>query len=113
MAFYVYDIDGDPGEVELISSTTAAIGFTATTYEPITGVYAGMQAKKMLVRTEVAPINFTLNGTTPTTAATTNKGMTMNTGEAMIITGINAIRKFKCINYTASSGATVKGIPFF
>ena len=113
MASYGYSIDGDPGEVELVSTTTAAIGFSASTYCPTSCAYAGMMAKKMLIRCEVAQVNFTLNGTTPTTAATTNKGMTMNVGEAMIITGYSAIANFKCINYVGSSGATVKGLPFF
>lgn len=106
-------IDGDPGEVELIGTTTASVGLTATTYEPTSGVHKDMQARAAIVQALTAAINITLNGTTPTTIAGGNKGLTMAANTSRVITGINAIRNLKVIEAVASSGAIVKVEPWF
>lgn len=106
-------LEGDAGEVELIASTATAVGLTSTTYFPTSGIHAGMMARSCLIEAIGFDINFTLNGTTPTITAGTNKGIVLAAGQNYTLTDINNIKNFKCINAADGSGATVKAIPFF
>jgi len=110
-----FTIDGDPGEIELISDVTAAIGLTATTYAPTSGLFKGMQARSVLIQIIGASANVTLNGTTPTITAGTDKGLTLTAGTNMVVSNPNAVINMKFINAVAAAAGTVKikAQPFF
>ena len=62
-----------------------------------------------LITVETAGINFTVDGSTPTvTSATSNTGHYMESGQSYVLKNITEIKKFKCINAVASSGAVIK-----
>jgi hypothetical protein len=100
--------DGEPGYNGVISDTTASAGIAAAALYTTGSQGRGIPAKEMWVIVETAAVNFTIDGTTPTTLATTNVGFAMNAGENTVLRGIKAISNFKCINRVASSGAIVK-----
>jgi len=109
----VYVFDGDAGECEVIADCDPAVGFTKTTYEPTSGIYAGRQARAMLVQVLTNSVNVTKNGTTPTATAGTNKGLTYAAGTSFWVIGINNIRNFKAIDAVSGSAGVVKGEPYF
>lgn len=105
--------DGEPGYNGVISSTTSSTGIaTAALYSTDT-LGRGIPAKEMWVIVETASINFTIDGTTPTTLATTNVGFQMDAGQNTVLRGLKAISNFRAINRVASSGAIVKYFVFY
>ena len=91
-------------------TTAAAIGFTSTFYMySRSGTGDGkIPMKAALITVETADIRFTLDGTTPTTTATTAVGHVMTSGQNYVIRGWDNIRKFQCVNAVDASGAVVK-----
>jgi hypothetical protein len=75
---------------------------------------ARTQPKGLLVSAEVAGVNFTTTGLTPTVTAT-EYGRTHNipVGGNLALRGYNTIAKFQVINAVASSGAILKWTLFF
>ena len=102
--------DGEAQGYEELT-TTASIGFTLSTFgmRAYSGSGQGkLQMKAALITVETADIRFTLDGTTPTTTATTAIGHLLTNGNNLMIRGWMNIRNFKCINAVNASGATVK-----
>jgi hypothetical protein len=77
-------------------------------FDPLTGWASGLQVNAALITCETAAINFTMDGTTPTATAGTNIGHQLGAGQSYVISGGNNVRKFRCINAVAGSGAVVK-----
>lgn len=105
--------NSQPGAYETVTTFTAAKGLTKATFWPTSGVYSGMSPKEAIVSCEVAAVNYTLDGTTPTVAAGTNAGLLLDIGDALNLVGIESIRNFKAINRIASNGAVLKVIYFY
>jgi len=102
--------DGEAKAYESIT-TAAAIGFTSTYFMyPST---TPLPMKAALITVETADIRFTLDGTAPTTTATTAIGHLMTSGQNYVVRGWENIRNFKCINAVGSSGAVVKATYFY
>jgi hypothetical protein len=104
----VFNIDGIAGGFETLSTITTAKGFTSAKIAPITGSFTGKQARAVILSVETADIRFTIDGTTPTTTATTAVGHLLTSGSSYEITGEKNIANFSCINAVASNGAVVK-----
>jgi len=62
----------------------------------------------MLISVEVADYSFTIDGTTPTTTATSAVGHLLPNASSYEIHGEQNVANFKCINAVGSSGALVK-----
>ena len=77
-------------------------------FDPTDGIAKGLQVRAALITVEIAPINFTMDGSTPTVTAGTNLGHQLAAGQSYVISGENNVRNFQCINAVASSGAIVK-----
>lgn len=69
--------------------------------------FAGMSATGLQIGVEVASINFTVDGSTPTVTSGTNQGITLSAGTIYQIDQEH-LRNFKCINSVNGSGAKVK-----
>jgi hypothetical protein len=110
----VFAVDGEPTYEATIADTTSSVGFN-TTYLTRTDPGSGrtVNAKSVLFIAQTATVTFTVTGTTPTIAAGTDAGIQMTAGQSWVLKGINAIKKFRCINTVASSGAKIKYIVFF
>ena len=104
----VFSIEGVADQYETIGTTTSSIGFTAAKILPTTGDFIGKQARSVLMSIETGDIRFTIDGTTPTTTATTAVGHLLTAGMFYELAGENNISNFRCINAVASSGAVVK-----
>lgn len=105
----VFPIDGVAGSYESLSATlTSAVGFTAAKILPTTGNFTGMNARSALISCETADIRFTIDGTTPTTTATTAAGHLLVKGASYEINGEQNVANFKAINAVASNGAVLK-----
>ena len=102
--------DGECKAYESLA-TTASIGFTSTYYNYSSLNYMPMKAA--LITVETADIRFTMDGTTPTTTATTAVGHLMVSGQSYVVRGWENIRNFRCINAVASSGAVVRASYFY
>ena len=99
-------------------------GFTALNYEKLaptvsTGITSsklrnsvGIAAVAAFITTETASINYTLDGTTPTNDAA-DAGHEMKADEQIIISGIEDLTKFRCIEKSAGNGAKVKVSVYF
>lgn len=103
----VFIIDGVAATYESLTTATA-VGFTSAKILPTTGSYAGTQARAALISVETADIRLSIDGTTPTTTATTAVGHLLSAGSSWEILGEKNIANFLCINAVASSGAVVK-----
>jgi len=97
--------DGEVKAYESITTATA-IGFTSTYFRYPSDFGAPMKAA--LITVETADIRFTMDGTTPTTTATTAIGHLMVSGQSYVVRGWENIRNFKCVNAVGSSGAVIK-----
>jgi hypothetical protein len=64
--------------------------------------------KTMLITVETASVNILMNGLTPTHTSGTNLGMTLTSGQSMLIYGVENIANFKVIDSSDGSGAIVK-----
>ena len=104
---------------EAIGTLTSAKGFTAATYDVGSGVGTTYNRHDQVKHPEeatfqvkTAAINWTVDGTTPTTTATTDVGFVSNVGDIITINGYQQIVAFRCINSVASSGATIEVVYF-
>ena len=89
-------------------SPTSATGFTESLINPTSGIYKGMSAKAVVIGVETHPIRFLLDGTAPEAAS----GMLLKADKYSLITGMENIRQFKCID-TAAGASSVKVLVFF
>jgi len=64
--------------------------------------------KTMLITVETASVNITMDGAIPTHTGGTNSGITLTSGQSLLIYGVNNIANFKVIDSVDSSGAIVK-----
>ena len=103
----VFVINGVAGGFETLT-TAAVIGFTSSKILPTSGDFVGKRARSVIISVETADIRFTIDGTTPTTTATTAVGHLLPVNASYEINGELNIANFKCINAVGSSGATVK-----
>ena len=102
----VFPIDGVAAYYEKIA-TASATGPTSAKIAPTTGNFAGVKARAALISVETADIRFTIDGTTPTTTATTGVGHLLVTGSSWEVLGEANVANFKAINAVGSSGAVV------
>jgi hypothetical protein len=100
---------------EAVSGLTTAKGFTAATYNSTptsTDSYDRYSQTKRpeeaFVQFKNAAVNWTIDGRTPTTTATTDVGFVHQAGDCITLVGNTAIVAFRAINSVASSGATVE-----
>ncbi len=103
----VFNINGVAGSHESLTTATAT-GPTSAKILPTTGNFAGQRARSMIISVEVADIRFTIDGTTPTTTATTAIGHLLPSAASYEIHGEQNVANFKCINAVNASGALVK-----
>lgn len=80
---------------EKLTVSTTAVGFTAAELKVATAGLSTDVAVEALVSTEDAPIRFTLDGTTPVDASDT--GHILATGDSMILSGTDALTKFRAV----------------
>jgi len=75
--------------------------------------FSGLQAKSALITCEGFIINYNFSKIAPTATAGTNYGHVLAVGGAVVISGIQAIRNFSCINSVNASGSIVKYTVFY
>jgi len=93
--------DRDPGGMEVVTVAATAIGFTASKLIPSSGIYKGMIAQEVFCTLETAPIRYTVDGTTPTTAI----GHLVNIGDTLELYNPNMVNKFRAIRTTGTNGS--------
>ena len=84
------------GYEELLPTSATGITYALlhNNLRPVKGAYISVQDN---------PINFTLDGTTPTNAAGTDDGHPLASGESITIEGTNNVRNFLCIDSSAAA----------
>ena len=104
---------------EAVGTLTSAKGLTLATYDTGTNVsspynhYARVKhPEEALIQVKTATINWTVDGSTPTTTATTDVGFLAAVGDIISISGYQSIKAFQCINAVGSSGATIEVVYF-
>jgi len=104
---------------EAVGTLTSSKGLTAATYNVGSGVgstynhYDRMtRPQEAVIQVKTAAINWTVDGTTPTTLATTDVGFVAQVGDFIILQGTQTVENFRCINTVASSGATIEVVYF-
>jgi hypothetical protein len=99
-------------EAETLTGGTST-GTVAIIQAPIAIPHGIVHPKAALIAAESFALNVTISGTTPTVTAGTNHGITIAAANNWRITGINALKQFKCINAVNASGAVCKYILYF
>lgn len=98
---------------EKISTLTSSTPFTAATYDlsvtsGTTGEFDRTRHPEMAVFQPLGfAVKWTIDGTTPTVTAGTGIGFYGVVNDYIVIEGYENIKKFRCINETASSGAAI------
>lgn len=90
------------------TASTGAVTLDALSLVEVVEPQDIMQVKRAVITVETAGINFCVDGTTPTVTSGTYQGHLLNVGDVLTLNDISEIRKFRCINAVASSGAVVK-----
>ena len=105
----VFNDYGSARDYITITTNTAAqfIPTVMLNYPSIEGLM-GLRAKAALITIESGSINFTMDGTTPTTTATTNIGHTLVSNDSILVTDWENVKRFQWINSVSSSGVIVK-----
>ena len=88
-----------PYTYEAITVADTAIGFTSTNY--MNSNATQVRASRVVCTCETAQMRYCYDGTTPTTTV----GHVLNANDVVVIMGDDAIKNFKAIRTTASSGA--------
>lgn len=77
-------------------------------YEVVDHLADIRQCTRAVLTCEIASVNFTIDGTTPTITTGTYQGHLLNAGDVLTLNSIDEIKNFKCINAVASNGAVLK-----
>jgi hypothetical protein len=105
-----------PFASERISTLTSSTGLTAATYNvgavqengQSGAVYVSDRgADEALITVEIGDIRYTLDGTEPTTTASTKIGHLAAASDILVLVGRDAIRRFRAINAVGASGAAL------
>jgi hypothetical protein len=109
----VFDNEGVAAQYETLTPV-ASTGFTSSKscVTDSTGS-SRVCAKAALISVETGGIRFTLEGTTPTTTASTSVGHLMAVGDSYVIRGFENIQNFKCIQAVTATGGVVKVTYFY
>lgn len=100
---YVLQTDNSaPGNFEVLTVSTSSAYFSRGRINPTSGPYAGMTAKAVLVSLEGGDIRFRLDGIGP---PTTTHGHILTSGDALLISGSQAINQFRAIRLGDTDGA--------
>lgn len=105
-----------PGAFLLTGSSTAAGTVTLDAlylYEVVMSDIDIRQCSKAIITCEIASVNFTVDGSTPTVTTGTHEGHLLNAGDVLTLGSIDEIKKFKCINAVASNGAVLKATYYY
>ncbi len=90
-----------PGNFELLTVGDASAYFSRGKISPTSGPYAGMTAQAVLVSLEGGEIRFRLDGLGP---PTTTHGHILTSGDALLITGNQAINQFRAVRLGDTDG---------
>ena len=99
-----------PGTESVQTVSSTAVGITAATIKPSTGLFKGQQAKAVFITIETDAIRIILDGVTTVTNAIGHL-MAVTTDDPIIIYGKQAIKNLKMIRVT--NDAAVRVTPFF
>jgi hypothetical protein len=89
-----------PGDYEEVTVGVSAVGFSSTKIMPITGPYARMSARAILVSSENGDIRFRIDGGLPSTSS----GHYFTNGDTLVLTGTQAIQQFQGIRCGDTNG---------
>ena len=97
---------------ERLATLTSSTGLTSTNYRQVVTTTSTLvdqvrYAEEVLITVETADIRYTIDGTTPTTTATTALGHLASAGTVISIAGHQNIKNFRAINAVASSGSAI------
>ena len=97
---------------ETIGTMTAATGLTAANLTQVPTTIGQFDAQRkcdeVYISVEDADVRVTFDGTTPTVSAGTAAGHLYGHGDTLVISGFEAISKFRCINAVAANGAKIR-----
>lgn len=104
---------------EAITAITTAKTLTAATYntaqtsaDSYDRTSTTKRPEEALIQVKTGAINWTVDGTAPTTLASTDIGFVSQAGDMITLYGYAAISGFKAINTVASSGASLEVVYF-
>jgi hypothetical protein len=107
----VFDYEGVASQYEALTPT-ASTTFTSSKVCSTASGGGTVCAKAALISVETGGIRFTLDGTTPTTTASTAVGHLIASGDSYVVRGYENIKNFKCIQAVTATGGVVK-VTFF
>ena len=99
----------DPVRFTSMEVTTAPVSISSSTYKPSAGQpFYGIMAQGAMIECETKGIRYTIHGS----AAATNFGHTLNTGDIVVLYGPAALQNFSALQTDAST-ATLQITVFF
>jgi hypothetical protein len=79
-----------PGDYEVITVGTQAVGLTPGKIQPLTGPYAKMPARAALLSSEDGDLRFRLDGGQPSSSS----GHYLTNGDTLVLTGTQTLKQF-------------------
>ena len=89
-----------PGDYEEVAVGVSAAGFASTKISPLTGPYARLSARAVLVTLENGDLRFRVDSGPPSTSS----GHYFTNGDTLVITGTQAIQQFRAIRCGDTDG---------
>ena len=106
--------EGKPGTREIITPGDTATGITKTIRHPVTGQFAGKNAKCAVIQNKGSGnAKFTIEGTTPTNAAGTNIGFVLTPYGSFTISDVDAIIDLLIVDDVSGSASVIEVLCYF
>ena len=114
MSQYVVSFNGRPGTREKVTPGNTATGITEAIRNPSTGDFKHLLAKAALIQNQGSyDAKFCIDGTTPTAAAGTDRGLILASGDSYAMIGYESVKNFLVIDNVSGEACKVEVLCYF
>ncbi|MBM4285815.1 MAG: hypothetical protein FJ128_11300 [Deltaproteobacteria bacterium] len=89
-----------PGDYEVITVSTTAVGLTGTKIRPTSGTFKGLTAQAVLVSLDNGDVRFRIDGGLPTAS----NGHSLTSGDTLVLNGSQSLLNFRAIRQGDTNG---------
>ena len=90
-----------PGDYEVITVSTTAVGLSAAKIRPTTGPFRGLSAQAALISLEGGDVRFRLDGVAPTST----NGHSLGSGDTLVLNGTQSLLNLRAIRKGTTDGS--------
>jgi len=89
-----------PGDYEVITVSTTAVGLSAAKIRQTTGTFKGLSAQAALISLDGGDVRFRLDGGAPTAI----NGHSLSSGDTLVLNGTQSLLNFRAIRKDTTDG---------